>query len=226
LIELAAVAQAVAIIGACWAILSGVDAWKREFIGKRRIELAENLLAKFFEIKDAVRYIRNPFGSSAEGKSRERDESESRVETQMLDRGYVVAERYAKKETIFAEFSTLKYRCMAAFGSETESIFTETYRTVNSIVWSARMLAIHYWKHEGHFSPNPEVYEKHLEDMKRHEGVFWDDGSETDEIRVKLQRIQEQLESVTAPCFQESMKLYSVLANPLKWPRGRRHGVL
>lgn len=46
------IAQAVAIISACWAIISGIGAWKREFLGKRRIELAEEVLATFFEIKD------------------------------------------------------------------------------------------------------------------------------------------------------------------------------
>jgi hypothetical protein len=63
MIELATIAQAVAVISACWAIISGVDAWKREFVGKRRIELAEQTLAKFFEVVDAVAFIRNPFSS-------------------------------------------------------------------------------------------------------------------------------------------------------------------
>ena len=48
--SIALIAQAVAIISACWAIVSGVGAWKREFVGKRRIELAEEALSCFFEI--------------------------------------------------------------------------------------------------------------------------------------------------------------------------------
>jgi hypothetical protein len=59
----------------------------------------------------------------------------------LLDRGYVVVERYSKKEHIFAEFSALKYRFMASFGPDTEQIFAETFRTVNSIFSFARMLA-------------------------------------------------------------------------------------
>ena len=51
---LTAIVQAVGVIFACWAIVSGVDAWKREFVGKRKIELAEAVLSKFFEVKDAV----------------------------------------------------------------------------------------------------------------------------------------------------------------------------
>jgi hypothetical protein len=123
MIELAAVAQAVGVLAACWAIIAGIDAWKREFIGKRRIELAEQRLAKFFEFKDAIAYIRNPFSNSEEGKSRQRSDSELRDDAQLLDRGYVVVERYSKKENVFAEFNALKYRCMAGFPTaEAESI--------------------------------------------------------------------------------------------------------
>jgi hypothetical protein len=32
--------QAGSVLAGSWAIIRGIDAWKREFIGKRRIELA------------------------------------------------------------------------------------------------------------------------------------------------------------------------------------------
>ena len=59
MIEVVSFAQAGAVVLACWAIISGIGAWKREFIGKRQIELAEQALAKFFEIKDAIAMIRS-----------------------------------------------------------------------------------------------------------------------------------------------------------------------
>ena len=77
MIEAINFAQAGAVIPACWAIISGIGAWKREFIGKRQIELAEQALAKFFEIKDAIAMIRSPFSRSDEGLSRQRSEHES-----------------------------------------------------------------------------------------------------------------------------------------------------
>lgn len=97
MITLAAVAQAVAVVSACWAIILGIGAWKREFIGKRQIELAELTLAKFFEIKDAIALIRNPFAATGEGETRQRSENESPNDSQLLDRAYIVVERYAKK---------------------------------------------------------------------------------------------------------------------------------
>lgn len=213
--DLATIAQAVAVVSACWAIISGVGAWKREFIGKRRIDLAEQLLAKFFEVKDAVRYIRNPWSSVQEGKIRERAESESSEESQLLDRAFVVVERYQEKERVFAEFNTLKYRCMASFGPQTETIFADTNRAVNSVFVSARLLATHYWKRQGRVPMTSDEFEKHLEGMRRHEGIFYDLGSEDDEIRRQLEAVQKSLETVTAPCFQEAIRLYSLLTRKI-----------
>lgn len=214
MVEIATISQAVAVIAACWAIISGVGAWKREFIGKRQIELAEQLLAKFFEVKDAVAFIRNPFSNSDEGKSRKRGDHESSVESLLLDRGYIVVERYQHKEQVFNEFNTLKYRCMAAFGSRTEDIFVSTNKAVNSIFISARLLATHYWQRQGRVPMVGGEFQKHLDEMHRHEGIFWDIGTEWDEIRKQLQEVQVTLETVTGPCFKEPMKLYSWFTKP------------
>lgn len=215
MIELATIAQMVAVISACWAIISGVGAWKREFIGKRQIELAEQVLEKFFEVKDAIAYIRNPFASSDEGKTRQRRDGETTAESDLLDRGYIVVERYSKKENVFADFNTLKYKFMASFGPETEPIFIDTNKALNSIFVSARMLATHYWQRQGRVQMEEDEFQKHLDEMHRHEGIFWDIGSDTDEIRVQLKAIQERLEQATASCFQEPMSTFKVLTK--KW---------
>lgn len=121
--DIVLIGESIAIIGACWAIISGVGAWKREFIGKRKIELAEEVLASFFEVKDAIATIRNPFSSSDEGKSRQRGDHETKEDAELLDRGYIVFERYEAKKEIFVHFYTLKYRFMASFGHDQKEIF-------------------------------------------------------------------------------------------------------
>jgi hypothetical protein len=85
MIELATIAQAVSVFAACWAIISGIGAWKREFIGKRQIELAEQVLEKFFEIRDAVSFIRNPFSHNDEGSTRQRGNHETSEQTQLIE---------------------------------------------------------------------------------------------------------------------------------------------
>jgi hypothetical protein len=205
--EIATILQAVAVFSTCCSIILGINAWKREFIGKRQIELAEQTLAKFFEIKDSIAFIRNPFSRSDEGKTRQRSEAELPNESQLLDRGYTVVERYSKKEGVFADFNTLKYRFIASFGAETEQIFTETSRTLSSIFLSAGMLATHYWQRQGRVAMEADEFQKHLDEMHRHEGIFWDMGSDSDEIRAKLNVIQGQLEAATAACFREPTRI-------------------
>ncbi|MCX4186663.1 hypothetical protein [Methylophaga sp. OBS4] len=212
--SIATIGQAIAIIAACWAIVSGVGAWKREFIGKRRIELAEEVLATFFEIKDVIAAIRNPFSSSDEGSSRKKGENETEQEADLLDRGYIVFERFEGRKEAFVRFNTLKYKFMAAFGAETEDIFIESNRILNSIFSSARQLATYYWKRQGRVPMEGDEFQRHLNEMFRHEGIFWDRMDEQDEIRQKLQAVQDRLDLVTKPCFEEPMKTYSIFTKP------------
>ena len=212
--EIFALAQAGAVISACWAIVSGIGAWKREFIGKRQIELAEQVLAKFFEIKDAIAMIRSPFSRADEGSSRKRSEHESRETSELLDRGYIVFERYSTKESAFADFNTLKYRFMASFGAESEQIFTDTTTVLNTIFVSAQMLGTHYWQRQGRVPMDPEELKEHLQEMRRHQQIFWDHGTDEDEIRKKLAAVQKRLDAVVKPCFQEPMRTYTWLTRP------------
>jgi hypothetical protein len=211
MIELASIAQAASIFFACWAIIAGIGAWRREFVGKRQIELAEQVLAKFFEIRDAVAHIRNPFSRNDEGSTRQHGDHETPDETDLLNRGYIVIERYTTREAVFAEFNTLKYRFMASFGPETEEIFLETNKTVHSIFSSARILATYYWKRQGRVPMEGAEFQKHRDEMHKHEGIFWETGDENDEIKRRLNAIQAKLETAVAPCFKEPMSLYTFL---------------
>ena len=118
----------------------GISAWRREFVGKRRIELAESVLALFYEAEDAIREIRNPFSYAGEGRTRKRSENEQEEAAELLDQAYVVFERYRNKEKLFAELRSMKYRVMATFGSETGAPFDELSKVLNEIFSSAEIL--------------------------------------------------------------------------------------
>ena len=207
--------KTIAVISACWAIVSGVGAWKREFIGKRRIELAEETLATFFEIKDAIAFIRSPFASVGEGESRVVGEREKPEETELLNRGHIVFERYEKKREVFIKFETLKYKFMATYGEDSEAIFKDTNKTVNSIFSSARLLATRYWQRQGKVQMSEDEFKKHLESMQKHEDVFWDTWEDDDVIRKQLQSIQNRLDGVVASTFEEPMPMYKLLTKKL-----------
>ena len=48
-----------------------LDAWRREFMGKRRMELAEEVLALFYQARDVIEQIRSPVRYLGEGQTRE-----------------------------------------------------------------------------------------------------------------------------------------------------------
>ena len=107
---------------------------------------------------------------------------------------------------------------MASFGSETEAIFIDTNKTLNKIFTAANMLSTHYWQRQGRVQMEADEFQKHLDEMHRHEGIFWDMQSEDDVIRSELSTIQDNLEAVTKPCFEEPMKTYSIFTKQWRWP--------
>lgn len=177
--------------------VSGVSAWKREFIGKRQIELAESVLAMFYEAEDAIREIRNPSSYTDEGKSRKRADFEREEESQLLDQAYVVFERYQKREKLFAELRSIKYRFMATFGSQAGEPFKEMDKILNEVFISARMLGTHYWRRQGRVQMSDEEFQKHLDAMHKHEAVFWYMGEDEDTISLRMRNVVKQVENIT-----------------------------
>jgi hypothetical protein len=114
------IAQTVAIlVGACVAVY-GINSWRRELIGRRKSEMAESTLSKFYEARDVIRWARFPGGYSDEGRSRPRADGESEAEARHRDSLYVPVERLLKEKDFFASFEAAKYPFMAWFGHETE----------------------------------------------------------------------------------------------------------
>ena len=203
--------ESISVILACWALIAGIDAWKREFIGKRQIELAEKILEKFFEVNDAIAFIRNPFAYSGEGSSRKRTDHERPEESELLNRAYIVFERYEKRKDVFQEFFTLKYRFMASFGREAGNVMDRTNKTVNSVFVSARVLGEHYWPRQGRVEMDEAAFQTHLKQMQKHEARFWDGIEKDDVVRKELSDIEKALETITTPCFEETSTLYGSL---------------
>lgn len=212
------IVQTVTVIGTCWTIIAGINAWKREFMGKRRIELAEQALAQFYELDEILRFVRNPFAGPEEGKSRTRGAGETPEQAQLLDQAYVVFERIKAKESELNQFRAIKFRFMATFGKDAGSIFDDTTAVFHSVIISASALGSHYWPRQGRVQMSPEENERHLKEMQRHQEVFWDSGSAEDPTRLRMAAVQTRLEEVVRPSIEEASKLYSMALAPL-WRR-------
>ena len=180
---------------AAFTVIYGVNAWRREYLGKRKIELAEDVLALFYEARDVISYIRNPFGFSGEGSTRKAAPNESPEEKQINDNAYVVFERYNKRQDLFNKLYSMRYRYMAQFGKDSAKPFDDLQKIVNEIFISARMLS-HYWRQQGRRTwKSDEEFKKHLEEMHKHESVFWETGSEEDPILPRINAVIADIEA-------------------------------
>jgi hypothetical protein len=81
----------------------GLTRWHDETVGKRRIELAEAVLADFYQACDIIKAARSRFGYSHEGLSRQKGETETEADTQLLNSYFAATERLMSKADFFAE---------------------------------------------------------------------------------------------------------------------------
>lgn len=185
------VIKQVSILIGIWVAIYGIDAWRREHIGKRQLELAEDTLALFYEASDAVKYMRNPISHSHETDNIEQGDQETEAEFQARKNASVVFHRYNQYQELFNKIHASRYRFMSQIGKSESAAFYDLRNIVNEIVISARIL-IRLWARE-HFS-DAERWEKHRAQIVKHEAIFWEGLEEDDPINPKIDKVISDIE--------------------------------
>jgi hypothetical protein len=120
----------------------GINSWRREFKGKRDIELAEEVLELFYRAQNAIRAIRSPLGHESEGgKVIERLKAEGK-DSNISIQTAVLLERFEEREEIFQKLHALRYRFIARFGKDKAKPFDDMKQSINTMFISAKMLFI------------------------------------------------------------------------------------
>jgi len=139
--DFAQILQSISVIfGAIFAVY-GLNAWRGEHIGKRRIELAEDVLALFYQASDAISEMRHPVAYDGEGASRKPARDENPEHKGSLDAAYVLIERYRRHSELFAKLFATRYRFMAQVGVEKSAPFDKLNAIVNELINSAHKMA-------------------------------------------------------------------------------------
>src|SRR4051794_23914817 len=112
----ASIAESVAVIVAAGVAIFGISAWRREHVGRKRIDTAEEILVAFYSARDAFEHVRSNFGLVGQGRSRQRGANEKPEESEILDRAYVAIERLQVHSEEFAKLRSLRYRALAYWG--------------------------------------------------------------------------------------------------------------
>lgn len=188
------VIQQASIIVGIFVAIYGINAWKREHVGKRKLELAEDTLALFYEAIDAIEHMRHPFSFPSETDSIARFESESDDEFTARRDAYVVFQRYQQYKELFSKLHASRYRFMSQIGKDQAEPFNQLRELVHEINISAVRLSKLWAKSPPH---NTEQFEKHYEQVEKYEAIIWD-GFEDDPIKPQLKKIIEDMENTCA----------------------------
>lgn len=182
-------------IAASAAVIYGVNTWRREYIGKKRLDLAEEVLSLFYEARDAIAEIRSPFGYEGEGTTRKPATDEPPEQKAINDRAYVAIERYMKRQELFSKLQSMRYRYMAQFGRDAAKPFNDLGAIVQDILTSSRILP-DYWKRQGlgHWSTEQE-HQRHQDQLTAYEQIFWYMGPGRDPITPRLEQLIADIEA-------------------------------
>jgi len=132
-----------AVTGAVIAVL-GYRKWLPENVGKRKIELTEDILADFYRARDVIIWARFPVGNPHEGNTRPANENEAESERSLKNAWFRPIERLNNEGKLFSSIQAKKYRAMAYFGTDAGQPFQDLKAIHTKIVVSAGMLISTY----------------------------------------------------------------------------------
>jgi hypothetical protein len=170
----------------------GIDAWRREHVGKRQLELAEDTLALFYEAFDAIRHIRHPMSTGAESAALTQAATETDATFRARQNANVVFYRYNQHQEIFNKLHASRYRFMAQIGKAEAAPFDDIRIVVNEIIGSAGALS-RLWARD-HFRTEQQQ-ELHFEQITRYESIFWEGIEAEDPINIRMKKIISDIES-------------------------------
>ena len=188
--------------------LYGIDSWRREHSGKRRLELAEDALALFYEAADAIKHIRHPASFGSELSEIVQNDGETEAAFTARKNASIVFVRYQQHQEAFNKLHAMRYRFMAQIGKDSAKPFDELRSIVTSIQMSASWLA-RLWPRE-HFRTDDQ-WESHRKLVEKYEAVFWDHFEDDDPINLRLSALVSDVERICGAVIKGRGTLFGLL---------------
>lgn len=179
--------------------VKSLTAWRSEAGGKRRLELAEEVLTDFYQARDIYRAVRSPMGFSGEGSSRPGRDNEPEDVQAARDTYYPVLERLSQHAEFTAKLNARKYRVKAIFGEQATGPFEKLNQAHIKIVVSARQLMRPVARHR-------QLKQEDLDKLQRWEDAIWFTDDEHDEVGKIIDEAIFDAEQIFQPIIQEAAK--------------------
>ena len=174
-----------------WAALRGVNAWRIEALGRRKAELAEEVLAQFYRARDALIWARLPAEGASTGVSA-RDSAQGGVQAATAMAAPV--ERLNQASQVFSELQASRYRFMAYFGEEAARPFDDLRKLHSEVVEaSARLIR----------AQGKPVSEGDVTDQDVWRNTIGWGAHGQDQLADRLERAVRRIERICRPLIEE-----------------------
>lgn len=186
------VVVAIAAVVAASQGIAGLNAWRREAIGRRRMELAEDALTDLYEAADVIRWARFPGSFGYEATERQgRDDEPENIQAHR-DTFYIPLKRLNDHSELFSRLRTRRFRVRATFGVDAVTPFEALHAVHSEIVVAAQRLMAMDPAHQN---------ERTRERWERLEAVVWGVGDEDDKLVVKVGDALKLAETIFRPAI-------------------------
>jgi hypothetical protein len=181
---------------AAWIGLRGLEKWRAETIGKRKAELAEEVLADFYKARDIIDGARFPARYDGEGDTRQHLEWETEDDRRALNAYFAPIERLTKWADFFAQLHARRYRFVAHFGQDSVKLYDELDKIRKEVIEAATMLILTYQQRElGGVRENRDKWAKTIGYRE----------ADKDSVASRLDSLVAAVEAVCRPEIQQSV---------------------
>ena len=157
---------------------------KKDILTKKQ-QLAEEVLALAYDLKDTINIIRTPFQFENEACG------ENEKGRTMKDAYRSNLQRYETRKDKIGDFFSRKHRMKALFGDSSDEAFNIFNAQLGNVVQSLRILL------------NSNLRDLGRENLIKHEENIWIGMAEEDHITKEINRAIEVLENVCRPILSE-----------------------
>lgn len=200
----------ISVVSASIATVISIFEWRRTLFAKKRADLAEEILAGFYEIKATLEHARNGSVFTNEGQTRPgREEDYDEERRHQKDNYYVPLERLYKKEERRSHLFSLQYRYQVLF--DTDDLPFKLFNKIHlKLVLAVRRLA----RGVDNDYPGLTEDEKQIrkDEMNEDLTVIWSDWGEVchkeDTIQPLIDEMINNVEDVCKPHIASSLPFW------------------
>ena len=187
--------QALAVFATAIIAFSGLRTWRQQLVGGRKFEIAEATVMTVYQLRMAVKEIRNPlvFGSEIEDALKDFGDNPT-PEQEKAARFYVTLHRMKPFRDLITELEMRRIECKVHFEADSEPLLELSAVFWRDIAWAARELGDDAL--EGGNLTGDKDREKSIRKWRR---VIWAGPRGSDEIETKIEREIMKIEEICRP---------------------------